>query len=156
MATDLPDHLIERLRAVPGRIASGLGTPPASKLGSVPAEGEWSAAEILAHLRASDDILAYRAYMMLARDHPPLPAFDERRWADIASYGRLDVHDSLRTYSLRRQELVNMLSELPPEAWTRTGEHEGRGPVTLLDVMVQLVEHEEVHCVQLEAAVTYL
>jgi hypothetical protein len=46
-----------------------------------------------------------------------------------------------------------MLSELPPEAWERTGEREGRGPVTLLEVMVTLVEHEEEHCLQLEAAV---
>jgi hypothetical protein len=153
MATDLPDHLIERLQAVPVRIARVLGAQPPSKLDSAPAEGEWSAAEILAHVRASDDILAYRAYMMLARDHPPLPTFDERRWVSIADYGRLDVHDSLRTFSFRRQELVTLLSGLPPEAWARTSEYEGRGPVTLLEVMVTLVEHEEAHCVQLEAAV---
>jgi uncharacterized damage-inducible protein DinB len=151
MATRSQNEMIERLRDVPARIATAFGTRSASQLYAAPAEGGWSVAEILAHLRASDDILAYRAYMILARDNPPLPAFDERHWAEIAGYGRLDVLDSLQVYTLRREELVAMLRELPPEAWARAGQHEQRGPVTLLDALTALVEHEEEHVAQLEA-----
>ncbi len=153
MAADSPSPLIERLQDVPARIATTFGRRRAPLLYAAPAEGEWSPAEILAHLRASDDILASRAYMILARDNPPLPAFDERRWTEAAGYARLDVLDSLQTYTLRRDELVTMLYELAPEAWARTGQHEQRGAVTLLDVLTTLVEHEEEHCAQLESLI---
>ena len=155
MSAISPNHVIERLRDVPSRIARLFGTLPASRLSAAPAEGEWSTTEILAHLRASDDVLAYRAYMILARDNPPLPAFDERRWAEVAGYARLDALDSLQTYARRREELVTLLDGLASEAWARTGQHETRGAVTLLDVLTTLLEHEEEHCAQLEAAVTY-
>jgi hypothetical protein len=154
MAADSPSPPTERLRDVPVRIAKAFGTRRAPLLTAAPAKGEWSPAEILAHLRASDDILAYRTFMILARDNPPLPAFDERRWAEVAGYARMDALDSLQTYTRRRDELVTMLCELPPEAWARTGQHEQRGAVTLLDVLTTLLEHEEEHCEQLEAART--
>jgi hypothetical protein len=154
MPASSPIQVTERLRDVPARIATAFGTLPASRLSAAPAAGEWSPAEILAHLRASDDILAYRAYMILARDNPPLPAFDERRWAEVAGYAHMDTLDSLQTYARRREELVTMLDGLAREAWARTGQHETRGAVTLLDVLTTLLEHEEEHCAQLEAAVT--
>src|SRR5260370_36836855 len=109
MPADASIEVIERLRDVPARIAKASGTRPASGLSAAPAKGEWSPAEILAHLRASDDILAYRAYMILARDNPPLPAFDERNWAEVAGYAHMDALDSLQTFSRRREELVTML-----------------------------------------------
>jgi len=151
MPADASSEVIERLHDVPARIARVFGTLPVSRLSAAPAEGEWSSAEILAHLRASDDILAYRVYMILVRDNPPLPAFDERRWAEVAGYTRIDVLDSLQTYARRREELVTMLDGLASEAWARTGQHEIRGAVTLLDVLTTLLEHEEEHCAQLEA-----
>lgn len=150
MPLDSTAEVIERLQTIPGRIASAFGGRSASELRAAPGEGEWSPAEILAHLRAADDILSYRAYMMLARDNPPLPAFDERRWAEVVGYARLDPLASLRAYTLRRKELVRMLRGLAPEAWARTGQHEQRGEVTLLDIMTTLAVHEQEHCAQME------
>lgn len=151
MSTDSFGDLIERLWDVPSRIAKAFGHRPPSRLDIRPADGGWSVGEILAHLRASDDILAARAYMILARDNPPLPAFDERRWAEVSGYGQLEILDSLQTYTLRREELVRMLRELPAEAWSRTGQHEQRGEVTLHDMLKVLADHEAEHCVQIEA-----
>jgi hypothetical protein len=37
--------------------------------------------EILAHLRACDDLWSHSIYAMLAQDNPALPLLDERRWA---------------------------------------------------------------------------
>jgi hypothetical protein len=153
MPADASSEVIERLRDVPARIAKAFGKRPASQLSAAPAKGEWSPAEILAHLRASDDILAYRAYMILIRDNPPLPAFDERRWAEVSGYAHMDALDSLQTYSRRREELVTMLDGLEPEAWERTGQREQRGAVTLLGVLTTLLDHEEEHCAQLETAI---
>jgi hypothetical protein len=143
--------MLARMAATPTRIAAACGARTEAQLRAAPTENEWSAAEILAHLRAADDILAYRAYMMLVRDNPPLPVFDERRWAAVAGYAQLDPHESLRAFTLRRTELLAMLRAAAPDDWQRTGVHEQRGAVTILDMLRVLVEHEEEHCAQLEA-----
>jgi hypothetical protein len=143
--------LIERLAATPARIAQAISGWTEAQLRAAPADSEWSAAEILAHLRATDDILAFRAFMILARDNPPMASFDERRWAEVAGYGQADVHASLEVFRLRRAELATMLRHAAPGDWERTGAHEERGPITLLDVIQSVVEHEEEHCEQLES-----
>ena len=148
---DLKADLIDRLSATPARIAQAVAGWPAARLRAVPADSAWSAAEILAHVRATDDILAFRAFMILARDNPPMPSFDERRWAEVAGYTRADFHTSLEAFRLRRAELAAMLGRAAPDDWERTGAHEERGPITLLDVIEGVVEHEEEHCEQLEA-----
>jgi len=146
-----PEDVIERLRDVPARIAKAFDGRAAARLDAAPAGDGWSAGEILAHLRASNDIVATRAYMILARDNPPLPAFDERAWAAVAGYARLEILDSLQACTSRREELVAALREVAPEGWARTGQHEARGPITLLDVLAGLMEHEEEHCAQIES-----
>jgi len=110
----------------------------------------WSGAEILAHLRASEDILSHRVIAMLTRDHPLLPAYDERRWADIVGYRKIDFRASLTLFTLLRAELVATLHAIPLHDWMRSGTHDELGTLTVYDVVRKLVEHEEEHCAQLE------
>jgi len=145
------DDLLKRLSDVPARIAHAVARLSDMDKHLAPSNGGWSAAEILAHLRASDDILAHRLYAILTRDNPVLPAYDERRWAEIAGYAQADFESSLKTYTLRRTELVKMLSRVALDDWKRFGVHEVKGTISLLDVATSLVEHEEEHCLQLEA-----
>ena len=143
-------QVVQRLAAVPDRIARAVAGWSDERLRTAPAAGEWPASAVLAHLRASDDILAPRLLMMLTRDNPPLPAFDERRWAEVAGYVDLDFAASLAAFTLRRAELVAALRRATADDWLRTGAHELRGTVTLLDVARGLLDHEEEHCAQLE------
>jgi DinB superfamily len=143
--------LIARLAATPARIAQAVAGWPTARLHTAPTDGAWSAADILAHLRATDDVLAFRAFMILARDNPPMASFDERRWAEVAGYTQADFHTSLETFRMRRAELAAMLRRATPSDWERTGAHEERGPITLLEVIEGVVEHEEEHCDQIEA-----
>ncbi|HEX4203851.1 MAG TPA: DinB family protein [Ktedonobacteraceae bacterium] len=141
---------LERLAVVPRRIMQHTEGWDTERL-RIAIDGEWSAVQILAHIRAADDVLAYRAYAILARDQPTLVAYDERRWAEVASYASLDFRASLTLYTLRRAELVHMLLPISSEQWQRTGVHEVRGAVSLFDVVLGLLEHEEEHCAQLAA-----
>ena len=145
------DNLLERLSNVPSRIARAVARLSEAEKHTALSNREWSAAEILAHLRASDDIVAYRLYVILVRDNPALPAYDERRWAEIAGYAQADFESSLKTYTLRRTELVKVLRQVALDDWKRFGTHEVKGTISLLDVATSLVEHEEEHCLQLEA-----
>jgi hypothetical protein len=145
------DNLLDRLALIPERIAFAVAGWSKIDLHTRSATDQWSAAVIFAHLRASDAILTPRLYAILVRDRPALTAFDERRWAEVAGYEQADFQTSLSLYTLRRAELVAMLRRLEPADWQRTGLHETRGTVSILQAVTHLVEHEEEHCRQLEA-----
>ncbi|HXV98064.1 MAG TPA: DinB family protein [Anaerolineae bacterium] len=144
-------NLLDRLATIPARIARAVAGWPEAELHTKPNEGEWSAAAIFAHLRASDDILTPRLYAILVRDNPPLPAYDDRRWAEVAGYEQADFQTSLTLFTLRRAELVAMLRCIAPADWQRAGLHETHGSISILQIVTHLVEHEEEHCAQLEA-----
>jgi hypothetical protein len=144
------EGLIERLAATPGRIAAAAAGLTPERLATAPEADEWSPLAVLAHIRASDDILAPRLVMMLVRDEPTLPAFDERRWSEVMAYEASDFQEVLAAFTFRRAELVRVLRSLGPGAWTRTGQHEARGTITLLDTLRHLAEHEDEHAIQME------
>ena len=149
---DQIDHLLARLAEVPLHIAQATASLSEAEKHRAASNRGWSAAEILAHVRASDDIQAHRLYEILARDNPTLLAYDERHWAEIAGYSQADFESSLKTYALRRNELVRMLRQVAHADWERVGIHEIKGSLSLWDVATSLAEHEEEHCRQLEVA----
>ena len=145
------DDLVERLATTPGRIASAASGRSPEELSAAPADDAWSAVAVLAHLRASDDILSPRLVAMLVRDEPSLPAFDDRRWGEVMGYAEADFQELLAAFTFRRAELVKVLRGLAPSDWERAGVHEAHGRITLRETLRHLVEHEAEHCVQLEA-----
>jgi hypothetical protein len=142
--------LVERLAATPGWIAAVATGRSPEDLAATPSEDEWSAVAVLAHLRASDDILSPRLTAMLVREDPSLPAFDDRRWGEVMGYADADFQELLAALTFRRAELVRVLRRLAPGDWQRAGHHEAHGRITLLDTLRHLVEHEAEHCRQLE------
>ena len=151
MAGSAVDELVERLAATPGRIAAATAGRVPEELSAAPAPGEWSAVAVLAHLRASDDILSPRLVAILVREEPTLPAFDDRRWGEVMGYAEADFQELQAAFTFRRAELVRVLRRLAPGDWERAGVHEARGRMTLRETLRHLVEHEAEHCVQLEA-----
>lgn len=147
--------LLDHLAIVPDRIARAVtGWSPEELRAPLDNDG-WSAAEILAHLRASDDILAWRLHALLVRDDLPLTSLDERRWAEVAGYAGAKFVSSLTAFRLRRQDLVTSLRRATAADWRRSGLHEDRGRVSLWELATWLAEHEDEHCATLEARVTY-
>lgn len=145
------DSLINRIADIPNRILRTTDGWSEDDLHTRPAPGEWSTAEVLAHLRSADDILTPRIYMMLVRDNPTLLAFEERKWAVVMGYAEADFHASLQTYIAKRAELVNVLRRLTPEEWQRTGIHEHNGSLTIEELVNDMLIHEAEHCRQIEA-----
>jgi DinB family protein len=147
---DQVDDLLTRLAATPHAIATLFANHADAEIVAAHG-GEWSAAVVLAHLRAADDIQSYRAYAILARDDAPMPAFDERRWAEAVGYALLPPRESAAVYAGKRGELVAMLRRTSPEEWDRTCRHETIGDLTLWAQISNLVEHEEEHAEQLQS-----
>jgi hypothetical protein len=151
MAGSAVEDLVERLASTPGRIAATTAGRSPEELSAAPDHGEWSAVAVLAHVRASDDILAPRLIAILVREEPTLPAFDDRRWGEVMAYAESDFQELLATFTFRRAELVRVLRHLSPSDWERAGIHEARGRITLQETLRHLADHEAEHCLQLEA-----
>jgi hypothetical protein len=145
------DSLIARLAAIPARLAQAVEGWSESRLYETSDEGGWSAAEVLAHIRACDDINGYRPYAILARDNPPLVGYDETRWVSVVGYAQAGFHTSLKTFAYRRAELVDLLRRCSPADWERSGIHEEYGPISILKMVTHIAGHEEEHCAQIEA-----
>lgn len=141
--------LTDRLETTVRRLTWAMMDCDPEDLNAAPEPGEWSPLQILAHLKASDDIVMPRIPMILTRDHPLLPDVDERMWADIAGYVDAPVDQTLLVFQRRRNETLWQLRRLPDEAWDLVGVHEERGEMTLYAMLASFAAHEEEHLAQL-------
>src|SRR5690242_12452043 len=101
--------LIARLESSPARFARVMSRLEAADSVEVTTPDQWSAAEVLAHVRASQDIMEPRIFAILSRDNPPLLAYDDRVWAEVGRYAFVPVTEALDSMRMRRRELVRAL-----------------------------------------------
>jgi len=144
---------LSKLASAPGRFAALLSSLEDADSVDTSDEGEWSPVRVFAHLRAANAILEPRILFVLVRDNPPLVGYDDTRWLEVARYDTLPVTESLESMRLHRAELIHALRGISLEDWERTGTHEVRGPMTVLEIAKQLVEHEEDHLAQIERSI---
>lgn len=145
------DALLRTLGSAPQRLSKLTAGWTEHRLRTALTPGEWSVAQLFAHIRASDDVLAYRCYLILAHDRPRYHDLDERRWEEVVRYADLDFAASLQSFELRRAELVQVLGRVSAGDWQRSGAHERRSEQTLWTVASYLSEHEEEHIAQIHS-----
>src|SRR5689334_3013700 len=114
------EEVLSMLAAAPPRIAELADGLADSRLQSVPAPGEWSANEVLAHLRACADMWGSCIREIIAHDRPTIRAINPRTWIDTTDYREQAFHPSLAAYAKQRAELMAALEPLPAQGWQRT------------------------------------
>jgi hypothetical protein len=115
---------------------------------------EWSIVEVLAHLRACDDVWVHTIFAMLLADRPNLPRFHPRDWEKLTRYDQLDFYESLRVFTLKRAECLTVLKKLSSEQWSRNGIIDGRNHSVFSQVR-RLALHEAGHYDQIEQILLY-
>lgn len=154
MATSLEHELLlSRLAASPAHFQALLARLEDADSVTTADAGEWSPHEVVAHMRAANDILEPRVLQVLVRPNTPLIGFDEERWLQVLGYAKLPVTDLLQTMACRRKELVSALRTVSAEDWERSGIHEVRGPMTVYELATQIAEHEDEHLAQIARAI---
>ena len=143
------EGLLRDLAATPVRLEDLFAGRDEATLRASSSGGEWSALDVLIHVRASDEIIAPRLVQMLVRDDPLLPAFDERRWAEVVGYAEFPPALLLARFAARRDELLHALRRCDAAAWDRSGQHEVSGRQTLWTIASHLAAHEAEHLEQL-------
>lgn len=153
------DQVLTMLSGAPARIAEATQGLTPDQVRAAPGPGEWSATEVLAHLRACADVWGGGIATILAGDQPALRAIDPRTWVEQTDYRDLAFHDSLQAYAAQRAGLMTTLTSLPPDAWDRSITVTGAGkPLqrTVFSFAHRLAIHERPHLKQIARAAAAL
>jgi hypothetical protein len=150
------EQVLTLLAATPPRIAALTAGLLPAQLHTAPAPDQWSAVEVLAHLRACADMWGNCIAEIITHDHPTLRAVNPRTWIDKTDYREQAFQPSLHAFTTQRADLLAVLEPLPPEGWSRAATVTGAGKVLERTVMFYaqwLAEHEQPHVKQIERIV---
>jgi hypothetical protein len=107
--------------------------------------GKWSIQQLLVHLADSEQVYADRMKWVIAEENPPLPGFDQDKWAAALHYHDQSGEDAVKLIELTRRQTTTILRKLPDGAFLRTGNHSERGRVSLHDLLGYVTSHLEHH-----------
>lgn len=138
---------LEVIAQTPERVRELLRGHDAGALERRPAEGEWSAAEILGHLLDDEIVNGFRLRLTLTADRPSYPGNDPERWVQLPKPPvdrLLPAWEGLRAYNLW------LLRSIPGSEWSRVGIHAEQGPETVEVLIRKNAGHDLAHLNQLE------
>ena len=148
------DQTLSLLAATPQRIAAATRGLSPAQLRARPSHDEWSANEVLAHLRACTDARGKPIITkILTEERPTLRAINPRSWIKETNYLDLAFRTSFRAFAKERAELLAVLEPLPRKSWSRAATITGAGAVierTVLTYAQWLALHERPHVKQIE------
>ena len=146
------EQVLTLLAETPRRLAALTDGLAPEELQRRPTPDEWSANEVLAHLRACADVWGDCIAAIIAENRPTLRAINPRTWIKKTDYLELDFRPSLRAFAAQRADLLAVLEPLPPEGWSRAATVTGAGKVlerTVLSYAQWLATHERPHIKQI-------
>jgi hypothetical protein len=150
------ERVLTLLAETPTRIAALTADLSPEELQMRPTPEEWSANEVLAHLRACADVWGNCIRTILEKDRPTWRAVSPRTWIKQTDYPELEFRPSLGAFTTQRAELLAVLSPLPIDAWERSATVTTVGRVlepTVMSYAERLVVHERPHIKQIACIV---
>jgi hypothetical protein len=142
-ALDLLAETPKRLATLTARL-----TPAQLRASPEPEQDEWSANDVLAHLRSCADVWGDAIARVLAQEEPTIRAVSPRTFIRKTDYPEVAFTPSLKAFTEQRTGLLATLQSLPPKAWQRAANVTGAGRqlrVTVLSYTDRLASHERVH-----------
>ena len=134
-----------------GRTLRGLvAGQPRSKLTWTARPGQWSVAQILAHLADAEIVSAWRLRSILAVDNVPLQAFDQDVWSSAFKYADADPDESLDTFDVNRRATLSLLRRVDPARLEHAGLHQERGREPIAHLVRLYAGHDLNHLKQIE------
>jgi DinB superfamily len=147
------EQILAMLADAPARLAQLTEGLTPAQLWLPPEPGEWSARDVLAHLRACADVWGKCIAIILREDRPTIKAVNPTTWIEQTDYRQIEFQPSLQAFTAQRLDLLAGLKPLPPEAWSRKATVIGAGkPLerTVYTYAQWLANHEHSHYRQIE------
>ena len=121
-----------------------------NKVNTAPKEGEWSHAYVIHHMADSDAHFAVRFLNILSVDSPAIIPFDEEIFPTALHYPGRSVEVSIAAIENSCAHMVDILKQIAPADWNRTGIHAERGKLTLSEILQLTTNHRVGHLDQLK------
>ncbi|MDQ6747124.1 MAG: DinB family protein [Candidatus Dormibacteraeota bacterium] len=118
-----------------------------------PAEGEWSALELVGHMLDAEVVVGSRLRQILAEDRPQLAGFDQDAWVRAQRHNEADPEALLEALTALRPLTVSLYRGLSEGNRDRVGIHAERGPESLRTVYRMLAGHDIFHLNQVRETV---
>lgn len=153
------EQIMTTLAETPRRIGALTAGVAPGHLRQAPSDDEWSANDVLAHLRACADVWGGTIVRIVKEDGPVLRAVSPVTWLKSTDYPELQFGPSLRAFTRQRAKLLELLRGLRPRDWSRTATMTGAGRVLPRVVQIEaseLARHERTHVKQIERIVATL
>jgi hypothetical protein len=145
------EQVLALLAEHPPRIAALTAGLTPAQLHATPGPDEWSANDVLAHLRACGDVWGGCMRQIIDQDAPTIRHVSPRTWIRSTNYLDLQFRPSFRAFAAQRADLLTLLQPLAANAWSRTATVRKSGTVltrTVLSYGEQLAVHEQHHLEQ--------
>ena len=163
---------LARLSRTADELAEAIRGRSSAVLSRRPDAANWSATEIVCHLRDIEELCILRFHTMLAADDPPVfvvgapPSdpgrwgiggevpfpLDPDRWVVDRQYSSADAGLALAAFDRRRREVLALFYALSPEQWKRGSIHPAHGRVTFEEWTAGMAGHDDNHLDQLRRA----
>ena len=139
----------EVLAGTPSAIRALTDGLPRETLRAPEAPGKWSVTHVVMHLADSEIVGAFRFRMVLAHEQPPIPGYDQDRWANRLKYGNAELVDALDQFTGLRVANVRLLQATTPAERERFGIHAERGEESIGKMIRMYAGHDLVHLRQI-------
>jgi uncharacterized damage-inducible protein DinB len=146
------DEQLARMERTVNDFAAVVKNVPDTQLTKRPDSKNWSAKEVVCHVRDTEESFMTRFLSILAMDEPKFLPVEPDRWAVERQYQRNDVQEALAAFKTRREETLRFFRGLKPDQWERSGVHATRGRMTLKDFVELMAWHDDNHLDQLKRA----
>jgi hypothetical protein len=144
-------RLIEQYARGPARLREALARVPEAARTWRPAEGEWSAHEVVCHCADSETTSSVRIRYLIAEPDPLIVGYDQENWARVFDYHNLPLEPALAQVEQVRAWTTALIRELPEAAWRTVGRHTESGTYGAETWLQIYAEHLELHAQQIEA-----
>lgn len=150
MSADSRRKLIDQYAAGPARLRAAFESVPAEARKWRPAEGKWSAHEVVVHCADSETNASLRIRYLAAEKEPLIVGYDQEEWARALDYHAHPAEAALLTVEAVRGHTVPLLLRLPEAAWRKQGRHTESGAYTAENWLEIYAAHVENHARQIE------
>ena len=139
------DDLISAYEDGPLRLRDAVAGLTPERLRARPVEGRWSTLEVVCHLADCEQFFADRLKRTIATERPLLLGAQGGRYPEPLRYHDRDLDEELDLIALTRRQMARTLRLLSEGAWGRTAVHSETGLVTLRQLVLHAVRHQDHH-----------
>jgi hypothetical protein len=147
------EKLISRYREGPSVLADAVSRLSERQLDHKPADGGFSAREVVHHTADSEMTSAIRLRRLVAEDNPQITGYDPDLFASRLHYARRPVQPSLDAIRAARESTASILAALSDAEWERAGTHSEMGEYSIDTWLEVYAAHCHDHADQVRRAV---